>query len=175
MRGRRAPSRFCPPAKPDQGESNVGLRGAMAASFVACWAPLSLRTGQTRGNDQGFSLARRSGGLRSVVLTPPLGRQLWVHPRSAAAPRARWRNSRGRDSGSAAFVRVTPQIGEVFIWGQDDRYLGSELAEPDHDDVPNLDRVERLPDASHWVHHDEPERVTRLLTDFFAPARAAQY
>ena len=78
MRGRRAPSRLCPPAKPDQGESNVGLRGAMAASFVACWAPLSLRTGQTRGNDQGFSLARRSGGLRSVVLTPPLGRQIEV-------------------------------------------------------------------------------------------------
>jgi hypothetical protein len=24
--------------------------------------------------------------------------------------------------------------------------------------------------ASHWVHHDEAERVTRLLADFFAPA-----
>src|SRR5437879_5732475 len=23
------------------------------------------------------------------------------------------------------------------------------------------------PDASHWVHHDEPERVTQLLIDFF--------
>ena len=53
------------------------------------------------------------------------------------------------------------------------RYLGQELAEPDHDDVPNLDRVERLPDASHWVHHDEAERVTQLLTDFFASARPA--
>ena len=49
-------------------------------------------------------------------------------------------------------------------------YLGPDLAEPDRDDVPNLDRVERLPDASHWVHHDEAERVTRLLIDFFAPA-----
>jgi pimeloyl-ACP methyl ester carboxylesterase len=62
----------------------------------------------------------------------------------------------------------------LVIWGQRDHYLGQELAEPDHDDVPNLDRVERLPDASHWVHHDEPERVTRLLTDFFAPALPAQ-
>jgi pimeloyl-ACP methyl ester carboxylesterase len=40
--------------------------------------------------------------------------------------------------------------------------------------VPNLDRVERLPDASHWVQHDEPERVTQLLIDFFAPARPTQ-
>jgi pimeloyl-ACP methyl ester carboxylesterase len=44
----------------------------------------------------------------------------------------------------------------------------SDLAEPAHDDVPNLDRVERLPDASHWVHHDEAEQVNRLLVEFFA-------
>jgi pimeloyl-ACP methyl ester carboxylesterase len=49
---------------------------------------------------------------------------------------------------------------------------GQELAEPDRDDVPNLDRVERLPDASHCVQHDEPERVTQLLIDFFAPGRS---
>jgi len=58
----------------------------------------------------------------------------------------------------------------LVIWGEDDRYLGPELAEPDHDDVPNLDRVERVPEASHWVHHDQHERVTQLLSDFFAPA-----
>ena len=50
---------------------------------------------------------------------------------------------------------------------------GPELAEPEHDDVPNLDRVERLPDASHWVHHDEAERVNELLTGFFGPALSA--
>jgi hypothetical protein len=38
----------------------------------------------------------------------------------------------------------------------------------------NLDRVERLPDVSHWVHHDEADRVTRLLSDFFAPALPAE-
>jgi epoxide hydrolase 4 len=62
----------------------------------------------------------------------------------------------------------------LVIWGEKDRYLGPDLAEPHHEDVPNLDRVERLPDASHWVHHDEPQRVTQLLIDFFAPALATQ-
>jgi pimeloyl-ACP methyl ester carboxylesterase len=62
----------------------------------------------------------------------------------------------------------------LVIWGQRDRYLGPKLAEPDRDDVPGLDRVERLPDASHWVHHDEHERVTQLLIDFFAPGRPTQ-
>ena len=57
----------------------------------------------------------------------------------------------------------------LVIWGQGDRYLGPKLAEPRHEDVPNLDRVERLPNASHWVHHDEAERVNELLVDFLAP------
>jgi epoxide hydrolase 4 len=54
----------------------------------------------------------------------------------------------------------------LVIWGEGDRYLGRTLAEPHAEDVPNLDRVERLPDASHWVHHDEAERVNELLVDF---------
>src|ERR1700741_1535691 len=54
----------------------------------------------------------------------------------------------------------------LVIWGEGDRYLGRKLAEPLAEDVPNLDRAERLPDASHWVHHDQPERVNELLIDF---------
>src|SRR5262249_16333964 len=54
----------------------------------------------------------------------------------------------------------------LVIWGQKDRYLGPELAMPENTDVPK-GPVERLADASHWVHHDEPERVNQLLTDFF--------
>jgi pimeloyl-ACP methyl ester carboxylesterase len=60
----------------------------------------------------------------------------------------------------------------LVIWGQDDRYLSQELPEPDHDDVPGLDRVERLPGASHWVHHHE--RVNQLLIDFFTRALPAK-
>src|SRR4051812_40760987 len=59
----------------------------------------------------------------------------------------------------------------LVIRGEAARYLGPTLAEPPQEDVPNLVRVERLPDASHWVHHDEAERVNEMLVDFFAPAR----
>jgi pimeloyl-ACP methyl ester carboxylesterase len=37
-----------------------------------------------------------------------------------------------------------------------------------------LDRVERLPNDSHWVHHDQAERVNQLLTDLFASAPPAE-
>jgi len=56
----------------------------------------------------------------------------------------------------------------LVIWGQGDRYLGPTLAEPHEEEVPKLDRVERLPDASHWVHRDEAERVNELLVDFLS-------
>jgi pimeloyl-ACP methyl ester carboxylesterase len=53
----------------------------------------------------------------------------------------------------------------LVIWGQRDRFLGPELAEPDPRLVPNA-RVERLPDASHWVQLDQPARVNELLVGF---------
>jgi pimeloyl-ACP methyl ester carboxylesterase len=55
----------------------------------------------------------------------------------------------------------------LVIWGERDRHLGSELAEPHAADVPQLERVVRVPTASHWVAHDEPELVSRLLIEFF--------
>ena len=74
-----------------------------------------------------------------------------------------------RASPKAAAAALRPiSAPTLVIWGERDGYLGSELAEPEPDDVPNL-RVERLPDASHWVHHDEAERVNQLLIDFFGP------
>jgi len=54
----------------------------------------------------------------------------------------------------------------LIIWGELDKYLGRELAAPDPQLVPHA-RVEYLPDATHWVHHDRPERVAELLIEFF--------
>ena len=58
-------------------------------------------------------------------------------------------------------------VPTLVIWGERDRHLGVELAEPQAADVPNLERVVRVPTASHWVAHDEPELVSRLLIEFF--------
>jgi len=100
--------------------------------------------------------------------------EAWSQPDAATAMINYYRSS-VRTSPKHAEAALRPiSAPTLVIWGQRDRYLGPELAEPDHDDVPNLDRVERLPDASHWVHHDEPEHVTQLLIDFFAPALPTQ-
>ena len=56
----------------------------------------------------------------------------------------------------------------MVIWGERDRYLSKELAEPAPAWVPNL-RVERLPDASHFVAEDRPDEVNSLLIGFLKP------
>ena len=96
--------------------------------------------------------------------------EAWSQP-GAAAGMINYYRASVRQSQKEAAAKLRPiSAPTLVIWGEDDQYLGPELAEPDRDDVPNLDRVERLAGASHWVHHDEAERVNQLLSDFFAPA-----
>jgi pimeloyl-ACP methyl ester carboxylesterase len=52
------------------------------------------------------------------------------------------------------------------IWGEKDRYLLREIAEPSREWVPDL-RFTPIPQASHWVQADAPDQVNRLLIDFF--------
>ena len=96
--------------------------------------------------------------------------EAWSRPGAVTAMinyyRAAFRQTPGRLEG-----RIRPiHSPTLVIWGDRDRYLGADLAEPDRADVPNLEAVVRLPNASHWVYHDEPERVSQLMVDFFSAA-----
>jgi pimeloyl-ACP methyl ester carboxylesterase len=95
--------------------------------------------------------------------------EAWSQPGAATAMINYYRFAVRHGSGEIRPIAAPTLV----IWGGSDRFLGPTLAEPHHEDVPNLDRVERLPDASHWVHHDEAERVNQLLIEFFGAARAA--
>jgi pimeloyl-ACP methyl ester carboxylesterase len=71
-----------------------------------------------------------------------------------------------RRSPRAAQASLLPiQARTLVIWGERDRHLGAELAEPLPQWVPNV-HIERIAEATHWVQHDEPERVGQLLVEF---------
>lgn len=53
----------------------------------------------------------------------------------------------------------------LVIWGDGDRYLGKEMAEPPARFVPNA-RVVHLPGVSHWVQNAAPAKVNELLLGF---------
>jgi pimeloyl-ACP methyl ester carboxylesterase len=52
-----------------------------------------------------------------------------------------------------------------IIWGKKDRYALPSLAEASLSLCAN-GRLSYLPDATHWVAHDEPAKVNALLLDF---------
>ena len=56
-------------------------------------------------------------------------------------------------------------VSTLLIWGERDAALGIDLTHGLDQWVSNI-RVERLPEASHWVQNDAPERVNDLLYEF---------
>jgi pimeloyl-ACP methyl ester carboxylesterase len=70
---------------------------------------------------------------------------------------------RGAGAASRSVRRI--DLPTLLIWGDRDRYLVPGLTHGLGQWVTKL-RVERLPTATHWVQHDEPETVNRLLVRF---------
>jgi pimeloyl-ACP methyl ester carboxylesterase len=57
------------------------------------------------------------------------------------------------------------EVPTLVIWGERDQALSLSLLDGLERWAPRL-RVERLPDASHWVQNDAPQRVNELLLGF---------
>jgi pimeloyl-ACP methyl ester carboxylesterase len=67
-------------------------------------------------------------------------------------------------SGYLAGIRRI-EVPTLLIWGEQDRVLTLGLTENLEQWVPDI-RVERTPDASHWVQNEAPERVNELMLTF---------
>ncbi|MGY8905180.1 MAG: alpha/beta fold hydrolase [Burkholderiales bacterium] len=63
---------------------------------------------------------------------------------------------------------LTVQVPTQVIWGLQDHALLPGLLDGLTDYIPQLS-VHRVPDASHWIVHEQPEQVIALLADFLAP------
>lgn len=57
-------------------------------------------------------------------------------------------------------------VPTLMIWGARDRFLGREMARPSVE-LCDKGRLELIEEATHWVQHEEPERVNALLEGFF--------
>jgi epoxide hydrolase 4 len=66
------------------------------------------------------------------------------------------------------FERIAPgsiAVPVQIVWGRNDPYALPALAEASKALCANA-ALTYLPDATHWVAHDEPERVNAILLDF---------
>jgi len=58
-------------------------------------------------------------------------------------------------------------VPTLILWGVKDRFLGPGLARSSYAQCHEA-AIEWFDDATHWVHHEEPERVNRSILDHLA-------
>jgi pimeloyl-ACP methyl ester carboxylesterase len=73
-----------------------------------------------------------------------------------------WYRASFRDVARKRLVPKRVDVPTLVVWGDRETHLDQELATPPADWV-SLARVEHVPEAGHWVHHDAPEKVSALL------------
>lgn len=64
------------------------------------------------------------------------------------------------------FPDRTVSVPTCILWGERDAFLLAEMA---RESLRYCTKAELIPfpDATHWLQHEEPEKVTRLLVEFF--------
>lgn len=134
--------------------------------FQLPWLPeRAVRAGDWRAFRHGFEHDARPGAFTAQDIDRY--REAWAQPGAITATINYYRASMRRPGAARRGALGPVTAPTLVIWGERDRYLGAELAEPSRDDVPGLTRVVRMPEASHWVQHDEPDRVSELLIGHF--------
>ena len=92
-------------------------------------------------------------------------RQAWSQPR-AYTSMLNWYRAVLRKPSVAP---VTPRIKvpTLLIWGAQDKFLGREMAHPSID-LCDDGRLVIIEGATHWVQHEEADRVNSLMDEFLS-------
>ena len=91
-----------------------------------------------------------------------LYQKAWEQP-DAVRSMVNWYRAAFRFLPSPSEMRVT--VPMMLIWGTNDIALGEEMAQPSIG-LCDQGRLEKIKGASHFVQHDEPERVGALIREF---------
>ncbi|MCK9389906.1 MAG: alpha/beta hydrolase, partial [Sulfuritalea sp.] len=60
-------------------------------------------------------------------------------------------------------------VPTLVIWGEADTALGTVLLDGLEELVPDL-RIVRIPEGSHWIIHEQPQKVSAAIREFLAEA-----
>ncbi len=131
------------------------------AAFQLPWLPeLLMRLRDFKALADALRECRRPDGVSAADLEAY--RVAWSMPGALTAMINWYRAARRKHVTLDDVSRIA--VPTLIIWGDNDRFGVRELAERsarlcDQGSVVHLD-------ATHWVQHDEPERVNALLVDF---------
>ncbi|GIV34446.1 MAG: epoxide hydrolase [Chitinophagales bacterium] len=79
-----------------------------------------------------------------------------------------------RDGLKKEIRSITPiQADTLVIWGEDDKALGKELTYGMEKHFQNHFEIKYIPDCSHWVQHEYPDKVNQLILNFIKKETAS--
>jgi epoxide hydrolase 4 len=133
------------------------------------------------------ALLREDGYRRLLAFFTHWGPAPWLTEAVKAQYRAIWDRSltgglnyyrasplrppRAEDPAAAAITlpreMLTIEIPTLVLWGLQDTALLPELVEGLDEYIPRL-TLQKVPDASHWIVHEQPQLVARSLAAFLA-------
>lgn len=138
------------------------LRVFYFAAFQVPWLPeMGLRAANFLALRQALRLTSRPGAFTDDDLAHY--RAAWSEPGALAGMLNWYRAARLKREAARGRVRVPTLI----LWGRKDPALSPNLA-AECLDLCEQGRIEWLPDATHWLHHEEPARVNAALTAFLS-------
>jgi pimeloyl-ACP methyl ester carboxylesterase len=141
------------------------------ALFQLPWLPEALlRAGGFRRLERALVASARPGAFEDTDLAAY--RAAWAQP-AALTAMIDWyramRHARHEVMAGRKRARAPVAIPVRLVWGDRDPFLAPGLAEASIARCAQ-GRLIRLPDATHWLHHEEPERVNALLVEFLREA-----
>jgi pimeloyl-ACP methyl ester carboxylesterase len=132
--------------------------------FQLPWLPeRSFRAGSFTAGVKALQRTSRPGTFSDADLD--LYREAWSQPGAVRSMIHWYRAALRAKPKIPASPRV--RVPTLLLWGERDRFLGRELAQPSID-LCDGGRLEFFEEASHWLQHEEPERVNGELVRFFS-------
>jgi pimeloyl-ACP methyl ester carboxylesterase len=97
-----------------------------------------------------------------------LYRRAWSEPGAITAMIHWYRASLRQPPPTPADPRI--HVPTLLLWGTDDAFIRRGAADASLE-LCDDGRLEWFEGATHWLHHEEPGRVSRLLLDFLGPVK----
>ena len=129
---------------------------------------LIFRTAHWRGLIRGLERSSRPGTFTPGDLE--LYKQAWSKP-DALTSMIHWYRAALRHP-TASLADPIVRVPTLILWGVKDRFIEPGLARSSFALCENA-RIEWFDEASHWLQHEEPGRVNRLILAFLGEQRAS--
>jgi pimeloyl-ACP methyl ester carboxylesterase len=124
------------------------------------------------GNGERFSTTLKATSRPGTFTEADLAeyRQAWMQPGALTGMHNWYRAVFQHQPQPLQSPRIS--VPTLMLWGKGDRFLGAEMAQPSIELCDN-GKLIFFDDATHWLQHEEAERVNPLIADFLSGATPA--